>query len=154
MQKRIIKHAEAAQAGGGLNVEQLTEVEVTSEDPDAPVEGALVHGRSCGWRASEPGKQTLRLLFHAPQRLSRISLRFFELSDERTQEFVLRWSSGNGDSFHEIVRQRWNFSPRGSTEEIEEYTVELDRVLVLELVIVPDVSGGTAHAKLATLRLA
>ncbi len=154
MQKRIIQQAETTEVHGWLNVERLADVEISSEDPGAPVEGALLHRRSCGWRASEPGKQTLRLLFHAPQRLSRIKLEFVEQADERTQEFVLRWSAGEGDPFREIVRQRWNFSPAGSTEEIEEYAVQLDRVSILELVIVPDVTGGPARAKLAALRLA
>ena len=88
-----------------------------------------------------------------PQRLKRISLVFEESETERTQEFVLRWSGESGGSFQEIVRQQWNFSPPNSAREVEEYRVELSDVTVLELVIVPDISGGAARASLRSLHL-
>jgi len=72
----------------------------------------------------------------------------------RTQEFVLRWSPGTGHSFREIVRQQWNFSPSGSIREIEDYTVDLSEVAVLELIIVPDKADREARASLSSLRLA
>jgi hypothetical protein len=93
------------------------------------------------------------LIFDEPQRLKRISLIFEETETERTQEFVLRWSAGGGHSFREIVRQQWNFSSPDSIREVEEYQVELSDVTVLELTIVPDISGGTARASLKSLRL-
>jgi hypothetical protein len=58
-----------------------------------------------------------------------------------------------GDSFREIVRQQWNFSPLHTIREVEEYQVELSNVTVLELIIVPNVSGGAARASLKSLRL-
>jgi outer membrane receptor protein involved in Fe transport len=42
----------------------------------------------------------------------------------------------------EIVRQQWNFSPAGSTTEIEDYAVDLDGVSVLELAIQPAWAGA------------
>jgi hypothetical protein len=51
------------------------------------------------------------------------------------------------------VRQQWNFSPPNTTREVEEYRVALSNVTVLELVIVPDISGGATHASLKSLRL-
>jgi hypothetical protein len=79
----------------------------------------------------------------------------FEDSENiRTQEFVLRWSPDSGHTFREIVRQQWNFSPPDSIWETEDYAVELSGVTVLELIIVPDKSGGAARASLASLRLA
>jgi hypothetical protein len=54
-------------------------------------------------------------------------------------------------SFREIVRQQWNFSPPNTTREHEKYHVELSDVAVLELVIVPDISRGTACASLKSL---
>ena len=137
-----------------LNVERLTDVEVTSEDPRYPIEAALVPGRGSGWRAAEPGRQTMRLLFTSPQRLRRIWLVFAESTIERTQEYVLRWSSDGGQSFHEIVRQQWNFSPRGATWETEDHRVELLDVAILELSIIPDTSGNLAFASLVQLRIA
>jgi hypothetical protein len=79
---------------------------------------------------------------------------FEDSETTRTQEFVLRWSPDSGHSFREIVRQQWNFSSPDSAREIEDYTVEPSGVTVLELIIVPDKSGGAARASLESLRLA
>ena len=65
----------------------------------------------------------------------------------------MRWSPDGGRSFREIVRQQWNFSPPNSIREAEEYQIELSDVTVLELVMVPDISGGVARASLNSLRL-
>jgi len=135
-----------------LDVERAATVEISSEQKDYPVEAAFVAGETLGWRAAEPGSQTMRLVFDQPQRLKRISLVFEEKETARTQEFVLRWSSDSG-SLREIVRQQWNFSPPGTTREIEEYQVELSNVTVLELMIVPNTSGGGARASLKSLRV-
>jgi hypothetical protein len=79
---------------------------------------------------------------------------FTEPAAERTQEYVLRWSPDSGQSFQEIARQQWNFSPHGTTNETEDHHVDLPSVTVLELSIVPDISGGDAFASLAQWRLA
>ena len=124
-----------------------------SEEKDYPVESALVSGEMRGWRAADPGTQTIRLIFDQPQRLGRISLVFEENEIKRTQEFVLRWSPDGGRSFRDIVRQQWNFSPPDTVREVEEYQVELSDVTALELIIVPNNSGGAARASLKSLRL-
>ena len=95
-----------------------------------------------------------RLIFNQPQRLKRINLVFTETETSRTQEFVLRWRSGDDQSFREIVRQQWNFSPPQTARETEDYQVDLASVRALELVIVPDIDGGRAYASLENLRLA
>ncbi|HXV78778.1 MAG TPA: carbohydrate-binding protein [Candidatus Binatia bacterium] len=157
MRKRIIAPVQQETASPGedwLNLESLAEVEITSEDPGHPIESALLAGGGSGWRAAEPGKQTIRLLFANPQPLRRIRLEFVETQAERTQEYVLRWSADRGQSFREIVRQQWNFSPHGATREIEDHRVDLPAVTVLELSIIPDKSGGNSLASLAQLRLA
>ena len=128
-------------------------VEITSENKDYPVESAFASEEAQGWRAAEAGTQTIRLVFDQPQRLKRISVVLEEKETGRTQEFVLRWSADGGNSFREIVRQQWNFSPPETIREVEEYQVELASVTVLELVIVPNVSGGSARASLKSLRL-
>jgi hypothetical protein len=79
---------------------------------------------------------------------------FKETETSRTQEFVLRWRSEADQGFREIVRQQWNFSPPQTGREIEDYRVDLASVKVLELVIVPDIGGGSAYASLENLRLA
>jgi hypothetical protein len=78
---------------------------------------------------------------------------FIERETEREQEFVLRYSSAK-EPDREIVRQQWNFSPTGSTQEIEDYTVDLEGVTKLELVIDPDRGRGHSRATLNALRLA
>ena len=100
-----------------------------------------------------PGTQILRLIFDEPQKFQRIWLVFEELEYPRTQEFVLRSRSDNGN-FQEIVRQQWNFSPSGSVREIENYAVELPELKIFEITIVPDKSASEARASLRRLRLA
>lgn len=157
MRKRILPRLQKETASLGqewLQMEDLADVEITSEDDAYPVESALRPDRTAGWRAGEPGEQTMRLHFNQPQRLTRIWLNFFEPEIERTQEYVLRWSPDRGQSYHEIVRQQWNFSPQGSTSETGDHHVELPQVTVLELNIIPDIRGAHAVASLAQLRLA
>ncbi len=157
MRKRIVAPVQQETASPGqdwLNVERLAEVEITSEDAAHPIESALLPGDTTGWRAGGPGKQTIRLLFAQPQRLRRIQLNFEETRAERTQEYVLRWSGDGGESFREIARQQWNFSPQGATREMEDHHVDLTAVTVLELSIAPDIGGKNAIASLAQLRLA
>jgi hypothetical protein len=137
-----------------LNPQNIAQVEITSEAEAHPIEGALLPGEDSGWRAAGPGDQTIRLVFDEPQRLKRIWLYFLEPYVERTQEFVLRWSGDEGRSFHDIVRQQWNFSPPGTKTEVEDYRVSLTGVTVLELRITPDKSGGEARASLHQMRLA
>jgi hypothetical protein len=138
---------------GWLDLDREAVVEVTSEDKEYPVEGALVAGDIRGWRAADSGIQTIRLIFDDPQRLTRIALVFEETVTERTQEFILRWSPDGGRSFREIVRQQWNFSPSATIREAEDYQVELSGATILELIIVPDINRGSARASLKSLRL-
>jgi hypothetical protein len=136
-----------------LKIEDLAEVEITSEDPSHPIESALLPGGGPGWRAAAPGKQTVRLLFDRPQQLRWIRLDFLETDVERTQEYVLRWSPDGGQSFRDIVRQQWNFGP-DATSETEDHRVDLTGVTVLELVITPEIGGRPAVASLVQLRIA
>jgi hypothetical protein len=157
MRKRIIPATAAGAPPSGdhwLDLEDLVQVEITSEDPAHPIEAALLPDRTAGWRAAGPGEQTIRLLFTQTQAVHRIWLEFVEPDVERTQEFVLRWSPDDGHTVHELVRHQWNFSPHGATAQTEDHSVELAGVTLLELSIVPDISGGPAHASLARLRLA
>ena len=137
-----------------MDVDRIASVEISSEDSDYPIESALLLERQKGWRAANPGMQTIRLIFDEPQKLRRILLVFDDTENNRTQEFVLRWSPDIQYSSREIARQQWNFSPPDSVREIEDYAVELSEVKVLELMIVPDKTGGEVRASLTSLRLA
>jgi hypothetical protein len=157
MRKKIITAAQHNNQDTGqewLDLEKIAEVELTSENAEHPIEHALLPGKNTGWRAADPGEQTIRLIFNQAQRVEKIRLQFADPHVERTQEFVLRWSPDNGLSFKEIIRQQWNFTPTGATEETEEYLVELPAVTVLELIITPNISGGNAVASLVQLQLA
>jgi hypothetical protein len=157
MRKRIIGQGApevSAVDPGWMDLDRLAQVEITSEDVDYSIESALIPGTGPGWRAAQSGEQTIRLLFDEPLKLRRIHLVFHEDEQERTQEFVLRWSPDNGQTYREILRQQYNFSPPGATREVEDYTTDLDEVTALELKIVPDISGGRARASLAQLRVA
>ena len=157
MRKRIINSEDKQKINSDqkwLDIEKVAVVEVTSEEEAFPIEFALLPGKASGWCASGQGKQMIRLLFDNPQKLQWISLKFEELEIERTQEYVLRWSPDGGQSYQEIIRQQWNFSPEGATSEIEDYQVELAAVSILELIINPDISERNAVASLKELRLA
>ena len=158
MQKRLVEAPEHEKEPEGegtwLDLEDMAQVELTSEDAAHPVEGALLSRGGFGWRAAKPGIQSIRLLFHQPQRLRRIRLRFDEPAAGRTQEFTLRWSPDGGRSFEDLLRQQYTFSPEGSTSELEDLNVDLATVTALELTINPDQGQGQAYASLAEWRLA
>ena len=156
MQKRLVRAPGQSSVSeeSWLDLEAMAQVELTSEDPACPIEGALLPNGQPGWRAGEPGTQSIRLLFHQPQQLRRIRLRFDEPATERTQEFALRWSPDGGRSSHELIRQQYTFSPDGSTSEVEDLNVDLRAVTALELTINPDQGRGLAYAGLVEWRLA
>jgi hypothetical protein len=139
---------------GWLDLEQFATVEVTSEEPHFPIESVFSSEDGPGWRASQKGVQHIRIIFDQPTSVRRIQLCFLEPDLERTQEVSIRWSSAEGGPPKEIITQQWNFSPTGSTREIEDYELSLDSVAVLELVITPDLTGREAPATLAKWRVA
>ena len=157
MRKQTINLGSEAVSPSGavwLDLERLAQIEITSESAEHPIESALIPDRGPGWRAAQPGKQTIRLTFDQPVSLGRILLRFDEEEQARTQEFVLRWLPKGQQSRREIVRQQFTFSPPATNQESEDYSVKLDGVTALELEIIPDISGGAAYASLAEMRLA
>ena len=157
MRKHIINATEpnlSETSGEWLNLEEIAQVEISSEDPKYPIESAFKHEESPVWRANQPGEQTIKLLFDEPKDIQRISLRFSETQVERTQQFTLRWADSQTGPYREILRQQWNFNPRNSTTEVEDYKVDLHHVLALELTIDPDLGKNQAFAALAEWRLA
>jgi hypothetical protein len=165
MQKEIISHnpttSKSHEDASWLDLESMARVQLTSEDPSFPIENALgtnPERNEIGWRAAAPGPQTIALVFTVPTHLRRIFVHFIERETERSQEFVLRYSTvqetGAKETDREIVRQQWTFSPTGSSQEIEDYTVDLKGVTKLELVIDPDRGRQHSPATLNALRLA
>ena len=159
MRKRLVSGEEAhgiPAEGDWLDLDWIARVELTSEDPGFPIENALGDAGATGWRASSSGPQVIRLIFDKPQAIHRIQLHFVDRVSERTQEFAVL--AQTADTQREVVRQQWNFSPHGTTEELEDYKVNLDGVTALELRIDPDRSHDpkmSQHvASLQRLRLA
>ena len=135
-----------------LSLEHIAEVHVSSEDPEAPLEGALLDGRVGGWRAGTPGEQSLRICFDQPRDIAVIHLTFDETARDRVQEFELQWSGDRGETILPVVRQQFSFSA-GATREIENYEVNLRAVTDLYLHIIPDISRGPQIATLSRLRV-
>jgi hypothetical protein len=67
---------------------------------------------------------------------------------------VLRWSPDGGQPYRDIVRQQYTFSPPSTSREVEEFNVDLDGVMTLELKIIPSISGDAIRASLTQLQLA
>jgi hypothetical protein len=138
-----------------LALERTATVEISSEDPQHPIEAALVASDGRGWRAAVPGPQTIRLIFDEPQRVCQVRMVIEERERERTQEFVLRARlDETGAAWREVVRQQFTFSPGGATVQREDYRLDLPVVSALELIITPHLSGGDARASLQQLRVA
>ena len=156
MRKRLITPAprsHTAPERNWLDLEKAVTVEVTSEAEGYPIEGALLSDGQKNWRASEPGTQTIRLLFDHPLTIHLIRLVFREEESSRTQEFALRWLPYGAGSWKEIVRQQWNFSPPDTTQESEEYKVELVSAAALELTVNPDIGRAGVRASLERFQL-
>jgi hypothetical protein len=145
-------HAATSSSKEWFGIEAIAGIGVTSEADGAPVENVLYPGSETGWRAGEPGPQIIRITFSGPTNIRRIQLIFRESQFARTQEVALRCTLAGGKR-REVIRQQWTFSPQGSTEEVEDYRVTLDDVVVLELAIIPDISNGGVHASLVHLRI-
>src|SRR5437879_2758034 len=144
MRKRVLRPAplpsDSQNSREWLKLQEMAEVEVTSEADGYPIESAFIFGAGPGWRAASPGKQRVRLVFDQPQSIKRIRLQFNEPEVARTQEFSVQWSGGGaGDPLREVVRQQWTFSPHGSEIESEDYQVDLKAVSLLELTIDLDI---------------
>lgn len=157
MQKRILGSDAVdtrVSPGKWFDLEAIADVEVSSEHPDHPIEAALLPGYSQGWRASTPGKQAIRLRFKQAQQIHCVQLDFLESACQRSQEYVLRVSQDDGETFQDIARQQWNFSPEGSTSETELHHVEKSHVTHIELIITPDRQQHQAIASLERLQIA
>ena len=139
MRKRVLGStllpSDAADGHEWLKLQDLAEVEVTSEADGYPIETVFNLGAGPGWRAASPGIQRILLVFDQPQSIRHMRLQFNESDVARTQEFTVRWSGRPDEPLKEVVRQQWNFSPNGSTAESEDYAIDLKRVSILELTI-------------------
>ena len=148
MRKQVGSEAKTHEDGNWLNLEELVRAEVSSEAAGFPVENALVPPGARPWKAAGPGKASITLRFDAPQRITRVRLRFVDEEHERSQEWALFDDDGR-----ELLRQGWNFSPGGSTVQDETYKFNLSGVRALTLAIDPDRGRDRYPAALSAWRI-
>jgi len=141
--------AESPPVADSLDLVSLASFEMTSEEPEHPLERALEEGPG-EWRAATDGPQTIRLTFYAPQRISRVTFVFLEHSISRTQEFALFARLAAENEWRQLVRQQFNFSPPHTTREQEDYALTVADVIALELRIFP----GAGRASLSRFAVA
>lgn len=141
---------------GEKDIAALATVSVTSEAADHPIDNAFDGRRGPGesrWMASEPGAQLLLLAFDTPQTIRAMRLEVEELDVSRTQEIHIAVSYDGAQTYQEVLRQEYNFSPPGTTFEREEWSVTAEGVTHLRLVIEPDKGGKPCRATLTSLAL-
>ena len=141
---------------GDMDIAATATVQVTSEDSAHPIDHVFDHRRGPGgsrWVAAEPGEQTLLLVFDTPQTMHQIIVEVEELEVSRTQELQLSVSCDGGQSYRELRRQEYNFSPPGTTFEREDWAVLAEGVTHLQLWIKPDKGGKPCRATLTALVL-
>ena len=141
---------------GEMDIAATATVQVTSEDSAHPIDNVFDHRRGPGgsrWVAEDPGEQTLRLAFDTPQSMHQIILEVEELDVSRTQELRLSVSHDGGQTYRELRRQEYNFSPPGTTFEREAWTVLAEGVTHLQLWMKPDKGGKPCRATLTSLVL-
>jgi len=132
----------------------IATVLVSSEAADAPIDHAFDRSRGPGgsrWVAAAPGEQRLILAFDTPQTIRTISLEVEEPQVSRTQVLHVSVSYDGGQTYHELRRQEYTFSPPGTTFERETWAVTVEGVTHLQLVITPDKGGQPCWATLTSL---
>ncbi|HWC02063.1 MAG TPA: hypothetical protein VHF87_04775 [Methylomirabilota bacterium] len=159
LRKQVIpkRSGEPASLEGEIPIAAVATVQVTSEQPDHPIDHAFDASRGPGgsrWVADAPGEQTVILLFDSPQSIRRIGLEVEELAVSRTQELSVSVSSDGGRTYRELVRQEFNFSPPGTSFERELWSVSVGAVTHLRLDIKPDKGGQVGRASLTSLGVA
>ena len=132
-------------------------VVASSEVQGHPVSQIFDENRGPGgtqWIAGEPGDQTLNIAFHKPVTIRRITVEIEEREVARTQELQVSISSDGGQTYRELQRQEFNFSPDGATWQCEDWAVMASHVTHLRLFIRPDKGRQDVFAKLTSLVLA
>src|SRR4029450_6783031 len=134
---------------GEMDIAATATVQVTSEDAAHPIEHGFDHRRGPGgsrWIAAEPGEQTLILAFDSPPTMDQTIVEVEEREVSRTQELQLSVSHDGGQTYREMRRQEYNFSPPGTTFERAEWTVMAEGVTHLQLGEKPPKGGNPRRA--------
>jgi hypothetical protein len=146
----------SAQRASQKDIASIATVLVTSEDPDHPIDHVFDGQRGPGasrWIAAQPGEQTLILAFDAPQMIRKVLVEIEEPNISRTQEMDVSVSNDGGQTYRELVRQEYTFSPPSTSLEREEWSINADGVSHLRLRIKPEKGGKAYRATLSMLAL-
>lgn len=153
MRKHIL-HTHTSAEESEIPVASIATVFVTSEDPDHPIEHAFDSQRGprgTRWVAEKTGDQTVIVAFDTPQHIGRVRLEVEERELSRTQELQLSVSTDGGETYREVCRQEFNFSPTGATFEREEWALSEATATHVKVWIRPDKGGGPCRATLTSL---
>jgi hypothetical protein len=101
--------------------------------------------------AAEPGEQVLILAFDTAQTIHRVILEVEEREVSRTQELELSISSDGGQTYRELRRQEYTFSPPGTSFEREDWAITAEGITHLRLRIKPDKGSKPCRATLTSL---
>lgn len=158
LRKQILKEAPRAPLArpGEIDIAATAVVHVTSEAADHPIDHVFDDSRGPGgsrWVADGPGEQTLIIAFDTPQTLRTIRLEVEEQETSRTQELQIAISCDGGQTYSELLRQEYNFSPPGTSFEREEWSIKAEGVTHVRVWIKPDKGGKPCRATLTSLVL-
>ncbi len=137
-------------------IAETATVLVTSELPDHPIDHMCDGQRGPGstrWIAEQAGDQTVVLAFDTAQNINMVSLEIEETEVSRTQEVTLATSRDGGQTYRELLRQEFNFSPSGTTFEHEEWRLAAEGITNLRVWIRPDKGGQPCRASITSLVL-
>ena len=158
LRKKILTTHQTMSSRGAAekDIAAVATVLVSSEDPRHPIDYAFDGQRGPGasrWIAAQSGEQALILAFDTPQTIRKSLVEVEEPEISRTQEMAVSISQDGGQTYRELMRQEYNFSPPGTTLEHEEWSIKADAVSHLQLRIKPDKGGKPCQATLTALAL-
>ena len=156
LRKQLIQPIDTRVLQGEISIPDTATVLVTSERLDHPIDYICDGKRGPGgtrWIAEQPGDQTVVLVFDAARDIHVVSLEIEEDEVGRTQELTLSTSSDGGQTYREMLRQEFNFSPPGTTFEHEEWRLAAKDITHVRIWIRPDKSGRPCYASMTTLVL-
>jgi len=156
LRKQLIQPADRRALQGEISIPDTATVLVTSERLDHPIDDICDGQRGPGstrWIAGQPGDQTVIIAFDTARDIQAVSLEIEEKEVGRTQELTLSTSRDGGQTYREVLRQEFNFSPPGTTFEHEEWRLAAEGITHIRVWIRPDKGGSPCYATMTSLTL-
>ncbi|WP_447983333.1 discoidin domain-containing protein [Nitrospira sp. Nam74] len=156
LRKQVLQPVESYPSGQEISIADVATVLVTSELSDHPIDHMCDGQRGPGstrWIAEQSGDQTIVLAFDTARTIETVSLEIEEREVSRTQELTLAVSRDGGQTYQEVLRQEFNFSPSGATFEHEKWRLGAEGITNLRVWIRPDKGGKPCRASITSLVL-